>query len=307
VARETSEAELLSLALSVEKNSDHPLARAVVRRAEERGVQFVPAEQFDTTAGMGVTALVSGGVVLVGSCSLLQEMGFVIPAEVEAALVRFEEDGKTAILMASGGKMAGILAIADPLKTTSNAAVEALKSMGKKIVMITGDNRRTAEAVARQIGIETVIAEVLPQDKAAEVKALQEKGEIVAFVGDGINDAPALAQSDVGIAIGGGTDVAIESGDIVLIRDDFLDSVAAIQLSKKIMGRIRGNIFWVFAYNAALIPVAAGILYLPFGLTFRPEFAAFAMALSSVTVVSLSLLLKTYVPEVKMGIQKQGI
>lgn len=307
MARETSEAELLSLALSVEKNSDHPLARAVVRRAEERGVQFVPAEQFDTTAGMGVTALVSGGVVLVGSCSLLQEMGFVIPAEVEAALVRFEEDGKTAILMASGGKMAGILAIADPLKTTSNAAVEALKSMGKKIVMITGDNRRTAEAVARQIGIETVIAEVLPQDKAAEVKALQEKGEIVAFVGDGINDAPALAQSDVGIAIGGGTDVAIESGDIVLIRDDFLDSVAAIQLSKKIMGRIRGNIFWVFAYNAALIPVAAGILYLPFGLTFRPEFAAFAMALSSVTVVSLSLLLKTYVPEVKMGIQKQGI
>jgi Cu+-exporting ATPase len=176
--------------------------------------------------------------------------------------------------------------------------------MGIKIVMITGDNRRTADAIARQIGIDTVIAEVLPQDKTAEVKALQSKGEIVGFVGDGINDAPALAQSDVGIAIGGGTDVAIESGDIVLIRDDLLDSVAAIQLSKKVMGRIRGNIFWAFAYNAALIPVAAGILYGPFGITFRPEFAALAMALSSVTVVSLSLLLKTYVPDVKKGTGK---
>jgi Cu+-exporting ATPase len=167
--------------------------------------------------------------------------------------------------------------------------------------MITGDNRRTADAIARQVGIETVIAEVLPQDKEAQVKALQANGEVVAFVGDGINDAPALAQADVGIAVGSGTDVAIESGDIVLIRDDLLDAVAAIQLSKKVMGRIKGNIFWAFAYNAALIPVAAGILWLPFGILFRPELAALAMAASSVTVVSLSLLLKRYIPEAKKG------
>ncbi|MDD1703830.1 MAG: heavy metal translocating P-type ATPase [Methanoregula sp.] len=307
IALGTPEEELLSLALSVEKNSEHPLARAVVRKAEERGAKIAPADRFETSAGMGVVAQVSGREVLVGSRSLLMARGIVVPGNAEEALVRFEGDGKTAVLITAGGQVAGILAIADPLKETSKAAVAALKTMGKKIVMITGDNRRTAEAIARQIGIETVIAEDLPLDKAEEVKRLQEQGEIVAFVGDGINDAPALAQSDVGIAIGGGTDVAIESGDIVLIRDDLLDSVAAIQLSKKVMGRIRGNIFWAFAYNAALIPVAAGILYLPFGIMFRPEFGAFAMALSSVTVVSLSLLLKTYVPEVKLGIQKQGI
>ena len=176
--------------------------------------------------------------------------------------------------------MAGALAVADTLKETTQAAVTRLKTMGLKVVMITGDNRRTADAIARQIGIENVVAGVLPQDKAAHVRALQEKGEVVAFVGDGINDAPALAQADVGIAIGGGTDVAIESADIVLIKDNLLDSVAAIQLSKKVMGRIRGNIFWAFAYNAALIPVAAGILYPSFGITFRPELAALAMALS---------------------------
>jgi len=173
--------------------------------------------------------------------------------------------------------------------------------MGLTVVMITGDNRRTANAIAQQIGIERVVAEVLPQDKAAEVRALQGKGEIVAFVGDGINDAPALAQADVGIAIGSGTDVAIESGDIVLIKDDLLDAVASIQLSKKVMGRIRGNIFWAFAYNSALIPVAAGVLYPSFGIMFRPELAALAMALSSVTVVSLSLLLKKYLPDAKKG------
>jgi Cu+-exporting ATPase len=167
--------------------------------------------------------------------------------------------------------------------------------------MITGDNQRTADAIARRIGIKTVIAGVLPAQKEAEVRSLQEKGEVVAFVGDGINDAPALARADVGIAIGSGTDVAIESGDIVLIRSDLVDAVAAIQLSKKVMGRIKGNIFWAFAYNAALIPVAAGVLYPSFGIMFRPELAALAMAASSVTVVSLSLLLKTYIPESKKG------
>jgi Cu+-exporting ATPase len=231
----------------------------------------------------------------------MQEKGVLITGEIEARITAFEQDGKTAILIAAGGQVAGVIAIADTLKETSSESVRQLRAMGIHVVMITGDNKRTADAIARQIGIDRVVAEVLPADKAAEVKALQEKGEIVAFVGDGINDAPALAQADVGIAIGSGTDVAIESGDVVLIKDDLLDSVAAIQLSKKVMGRIKGNIFWAFAYNAALIPVGAGVLYPFFGFTFRPEFAALAMALSSVTVVSLSLLLKTYIPEAKKG------
>ncbi len=170
--------------------------------------------------------------------------------------------------------------------------------------MVTGDNRRTAEAIAHMLGIDRVVAEVLPGQKVAEVQALQEKGEIVAFIGDGINDAPALAQADVGIAIGGGTDVAVESGDIVLVRDDLIDAVAAIELSQKVMGRIRGNIFWAFAYNAALIPVGAGILYPLFGFMFR-QVAALAMAASSVTVVTLSLLLKGYIPEAKKGKSKE--
>jgi Cu+-exporting ATPase len=178
--------------------------------------------------------------------------------------------------------------------------------MGLSVMMITGDNERTANAIAREVGIEDVHAGVLPQAKAEEVRALQVRGEVVAFVGDGINDAPALAQADVGIAIGSGTDVAIESGDIVLVRDDLVDAVAAIELSRKVMTRIKQNLFWAFAYNAALIPLAAGVLYPFFGITFRPEYAALAMALSSVTVVSLSLMLKTYIPPVKRGIMLEA-
>ncbi|MFZ0004244.1 MAG: HAD-IC family P-type ATPase, partial [Methanoregula sp.] len=207
------------------------------------------------------------------------------------------------VLVAAGGTLAGLIAIADTLKETSADAVRRFRSHGIRAVMVTGDNRRTAEAIARTLGIDQVVAEVLPDQKVAEVKALQEKGEVVAFIGDGINDAPALAQADVGIAIGSGTDIAIESGDIVLVRDDLVDAVAAIELSQKVMGRIRGNIFWAFAYNAALIPVGAGILYPLFGFMFRPELAALAMAASSVTVVTLSLLLKGYIPEAKKGNQ----
>jgi len=192
-----------------------------------------------------------------------------------------------------------MIAITDTLKGTTKDAIKAFKDMKFNIFMITGDNIRTANAIAKQVGIVNVLAEVLPQDKANEVKKLQGKGEIVAFVGDGINDAPALAQADVGIAIGSGTDVAIETGDIVLIKDNLLDAVAAVQLSKKVISRIKQNIFWAFAYNTALIPVAAGILYPFFGITFKPEFAGLAMAMSSVTVVSLSLMLKKYVPPVK--------
>jgi Cu+-exporting ATPase len=191
------------------------------------------------------------------------------------------------------------------LKETTKSAIQKFKAMGLKVVMITGDNVRTAQAIARQIGIDVVRAEVLPQEKASEVKKLQAVGEVVAFVGDGINDAPALAQADVGIAIGSGTDVAIESGDVVLVKSDLLDSVAAVQLSKKVMSRIKQNLFWAFAYNTALIPVAAGVLYPFFGVTFRPEFAGLAMALSSVTVVTLSLLLKRYIPPAK-EVKKNG-
>jgi Cu+-exporting ATPase len=296
-----SEQTLLGFTASVEKNSQHPLAQAVVRKAISAGITIEQADHFDTFGGKGVVATVLKETILVGNRLLMEEKGVMIPIDVEARITSFEQDGKTAILVAAGNQMAGVIAIADTLKDTSRDAIRQLKAMGIQVVMITGDNKRTADAIARQIGIERVVAQVLPQDKAAEVKALQEKGEIVAFVGDGINDAPALAQADVGIAIGSGTDVAIESGDVVLIKDDLLDAVAAIQLSKKVMGRIKGNIFWAFAYNAALIPVAAGVLYPSFGFVFRPELAALAMALSSVTVVSLSLLLKKYIPDAKKG------
>jgi Cu+-exporting ATPase len=297
-----SESTLLGFAAAVETNSQHPLAEAVVRTAKNAGITLEKADHFDTYSGKGVVASVLGETILAGNRLLMQEKGVVIGDEIEKQLAAFEQDGKTAVLVAAANQLAGVIAIADTLKETSGESVRQLKSMGIQVVMITGDNSRTAHAIARKIGIERVVAEVLPQDKAIEVKSLQEKGEIVAFVGDGINDAPALAQADVGIAIGSGTDVAIESGDVVLIKDDLLDAVAAIQLSKKVMGRIKGNIFWAFAYNAALIPVGAGVLYPFYGFTFRPELAALAMALSSVTVVTLSLLLKNYIPEAKKGI-----
>jgi Cu+-exporting ATPase len=294
-----SEETLLSFAASVEKNSQHPLAQAVVRLAESRAVNIEPAEQFDTFGGRGVSAMVLSEIVLVGNRAFLQEKGVILLEGLDERITVLEQEGKTAVLVAAGGQMAGVIAIADPLKGSTKDAITQFKKMGVRIVMITGDNKRTADAIARKIGIDRVIAEVLPQDKEAEVKKLQSQGEIVAFVGDGINDAPALAQADVGIAIGSGTDVAIESGDIVLMNDDLLDSVAAVQLSKKVMGRIKGNIFWAFAYNAALIPVAAGVLYPSFGITFSPELAALAMAASSVTVVTLSLLLTKYIPDAK--------
>jgi Cu+-exporting ATPase len=200
------------------------------------------------------------------------------------------------MLVALDGKASGVLAISDQLKSSAVEAVAELKKMGLKVVMITGDNARSAAAVAGQLGIDQVLSEVLPEEKAMEIKRLRQAGNRVAFVGDGINDAPALAESDVGIAIGSGTDVAIETGEIVLMKGDLRDAVAAIQLSRKVISRIKLNIFWAFAYNAALVPVAAGGLYLNFGITFRPELAGLAMALSSVTVISFSLLLKKYIP-----------
>jgi Cu+-exporting ATPase len=290
------EDDVLRVAAGLERNSQHPLAEAVVKRAAERGLALEAVEGFDTYEGRGVGGAVGGRAALVGNRLLMQEKGVSVPAGAEQRLSALELEGKTAVLVARGGRLLGVLAIADALKPTSKAAVEALKGMGLHVVMLTGDNSRTASAIAKQAGIVNVRAEVLPKDKVDEVKALQGKGGVVAFVGDGINDAPALAQADVGIAIGSGTDVAIESGEVVLMRDDLMDSVAAIRLSRKVMTRIKENLFWAFAYNTALIPLAAGVFIPFFGVTMPPELAGLAMAMSSVTVVSLSLMLRRYDP-----------
>ncbi len=291
------ESQLLQMAASVEKNSQHPLAEAVVRKAGEKQIDILPSQNFDTHGGKGVSAKVGEAEVIIGTRFLLKERGISYSQDIEDKMLKLENEGKTAVLITISGEVKGIMAIADALKETSEEAIAELKKMGLEVAMITGDNKRTANAIAKKIGITRVLAEVLPGDKAVEVKKLQKKGEVVAFVGDGINDAPALAQADVGIAIGSGTDVAIESGDIVLMKDDLNDAVGGIQLSTKVMSRIKQNLFWAFAYNTALIPVAAGVLT-PFGFNFKPEFAGLAMAMSSVTVISLSLMLKRYNPPV---------
>ena len=220
-------------------------------------------------------------------------------SELEKEASALESQGLTVVAVVWAGSPAGLLGISDRLKETAGPAIQGLARMGLKTVMITGDQARAAKPKADRLGIGRVLAQVLPQDKAREVKRLQGEGQVVAMVGDGINDAPALAQAEVGIAMSGGTDVAMESGDIVLMKDDLTDAVAAIQLSKKVMTRIKQNLFWAFAYNTALIPLAAGILHPLWGLTFRPELAGLAMAMSSVTVVTLSLTLKGYTPPIK--------
>ncbi|MGA3173147.1 MAG: heavy metal translocating P-type ATPase [Syntrophorhabdales bacterium] len=289
-------ARFLGLAASIEKYSPHPLAAAICAAARERHIEVPESTDPDTFAGKGVTAHVDGMSAAVGNRLFLSERGIALPGDMEERISALEAEGKTVVAVALDGRAAGLIAIADTLKPTTPEAVRAFKRLGLKVVMITGDNERTAQAVARQAGIDEVAAEVMPQDKAAEVKRLQEKGNVVAFVGDGINDAPALAQADVGIAIGSGTDVAVESAQMVLIRNDLKDAVAGIELSRKVMARIKQNIFWAFAYNTALIPVASGVLYPFFGITMKPEWAGLAMAMSSVTVVSLSLMLKRYRP-----------
>ncbi|HWQ20898.1 MAG TPA: heavy metal translocating P-type ATPase [Methanotrichaceae archaeon] len=293
------EKELLRLAASAEKNSEHPLAEAIVRKAASDGLALAEVSRFDEVAGKGIITSIDGKEVVAGNRMLLSDQGVTVPDEALSQASEFQEQGKTAILIGIDGKVSGIIAIADKLKGSAGEAVAELKKMNLMVVMITGDNARSAAVVAEQIGIDKVFAEVLPEQKAAEVKKLQDQGNVVSFVGDGINDAPALAQSDVGIAIGSGTDVAIETGEIVLIRDDLMDAVAAVQLSRKVISRVKLNIFWAFAYNAALIPLAAGVLYPSFGITFRPEFAGLAMAMSSITVITLSLMLKRYTPPAK--------
>ncbi len=299
IAFDGGETEVLKIAAIAEKRSEHPLAEAIVKRAESEGIDIEEPEKFEAIAGKGVVASLNGDRILVGSRKLMMEHGLAVDGKIEETLRTLEKEAKTAILVASNGKIVGAVGIADTIKESAKETIEELHKMGKKVAMITGDNRRTAEAIARKLGIDTVLAEVLPHQKAEEVKRLQEQGEIVAFVGDGINDAPALAQADLGIAMGSGTDVALESGEIVLMRDDLRDVVAAIQLSEKTLSKIKQNLFWALIYNTILIPVAAGLLYPFFGIVFLPEWAAAAMATSSVSVVTNSLLMKNYVPPIK--------
>jgi Cu+-exporting ATPase len=297
---------LLEIAASLEKSSQHPVAEAIVHHAQNKGIAFSEAKQFDTIEGRGVKGMLDGKRVLAGNPAFMEENNIVYPTEAQSEVSRIEKEGKSVTLIAYDRKILGLIGVADTIKTTSERAISELKRMGLELIMLTGDNEYTAKAIAAKLGIERVRAGVLPKDKAQEVKRIQEGGRVVSFVGDGINDAPALAQADVGIAIGGGTDIAIESGDIILMQGDMMDAAAAVQLGRKVMSRIKQNLFWAFAYNTALIPVAAGLLYPFLGITFRPELAGFAMAMSSVTVVTLSLLLKRYVPAAKRMTGRKG-
>ncbi|MBC7226421.1 MAG: copper-translocating P-type ATPase [Thermoflexales bacterium] len=277
-AEGVSEEDLLRLAGSAERGSEHPLGRAVVERAQARGLALADPAEFQALRGRGVVATVNGTRVLVGSRRLMEEHGL-DPAPLENVLRRLEEEGKTAILVAVDGRIAGVLAVADPLKEDAVAAIGALHQLGLRTAMLTGDNRRTAEAVARRVGIDEVRAEVLPEGKVAEVRRLQEQYGRVAFVGDGINDAPALKGADVGIAIGTGTDIAIEAGDVTLVRGELAGVVEAVRLSQATFRKIRQNLFWAFFYNVVMIPLAVmGWMH--------PVLAEIAMATSSVTVVT---------------------
>ena len=287
--------DVLRLAAITEKSSEHPLGEAIVRGAKEEGLSVGDTDDFEAIPGHGVRATYQGQTILLGNRRLMQQQNIDI-GNLSKKMEQLEGEGKTAMLMAVDSKAAGIIAVADTLKENAKAAVERLQQMGVQVAMITGDNQRTAEAIARQVGIKTVLAEVLPKDKAAEVIKLQEKGLKVAMVGDGINDAPALAQANVGIAIGSGTDVAKETGDIILIKDDIRDVVGAIEIGRATMRKIKQNLVWAFVYNITGIPLAAGILYPFTGLLVSPELASFFMAMSSLSVTMNTLLLKRYQP-----------
>ena len=289
-----NEDEVLMLAASLEKPSGHVLSDAMVGAAKERGVSLKQLQQFETISGEGVVGKIEEGLtILAGNRRLMQERTIDIEIA-EGDLDRLEKQGKTITLVAKDDKLIGLVAVRDTLKEFSKTLIDKLNKMGKDVIMMAGDNRRTAVAIAKEIGIEKVLAEVLPKDKMDEIKKLQNEGFKVAFVGDGINDAPALSQADLGIAIGGGTDIAVESGDIILIKDDLRDVATAIELSGYAMKKIKQNLFWAFFYNIIGIPVAAGLLYPFTGFLLSPIIAGAAMAFSSVSVVSNSLLMKRY-------------
>jgi Cu+-exporting ATPase len=285
--------QILKIAASLEKNSEHPLARAIVEKAQRENVNLDIVTDFKVIPGKGVEAKLDGKKVYLGTRKLLEKNNIDI-SKANKITTNLEKQGKTAIILAQAKKVLGVIAIADTLKDHAKEAVSRLKKLGKKVYIITGDNKRVGQAIAKEVGADNVLAEVLPQEKSAEIKKLQQKGNIVAMTGDGINDAPALAQADVGIAIGSGTDIAMETGSIVLVKDDLRDVVKAIELSGYISRKIKQNLFWAFAYNVVSIPIAAGLLYPATGWLLSPSIAAAAMAFSSVSVVLNTLLMKRY-------------
>lgn len=292
-----TEEELLCVAASAEKPSEHPLAHAIVEESQARHIPLCPVSGFHSVPGGGIQATLSGEAVLAGNAGYLAQNGVSLAA-MEADAHRLAEDGKTPLFFAESGRLLGCVAVADVVKPDSAKAIAALRRMGRRVVLLTGDNQRTANAIARQIGVDQVIAQVLPQDKAKCVAQLQQQGQRVAMVGDGVNDAPALAQADVGLAIGAGTDIAIESADVVLMKSSLLDIPAAMDLSRAVLRNIQQNLFWAFFYNSIGIPVAAGVLYPALHLTLNPMLAAAAMSLSSVCVVSNALRLRGWKPPV---------
>ncbi|MEE8174269.1 MAG: copper-translocating P-type ATPase, partial [Dehalococcoidia bacterium] len=293
-----SQEEVLRLAAVAEKNSEHPLGEAIIRGARGRGLEPEDADSFNAIPGQGVEAQLGGRSILLGNRRLMAERKISLDGLI-SEVERLESEGKTTMFVAVDGAPAGIVAVADTLKETSALAVKELHRMGIQVAMITGDNRRTAEAIARKVGIDRVLAEVLPEDKANEVKKLQAEGLKVAMVGDGINDAPALAQADAGIAIGSGTDVAKETGHVILIKDDLMDVVAALQISRQTLRLIKQNLGWAFGYNTLAIPIGAGLLYPFFSQMVSPELAAVLMATSSLSVTLNTLRMRGYIPPIR--------
>jgi len=297
VALQGSEDDLLAIAASGESSSEHPVARAIVRAAEIRGLARRAVSSFDALPGMGMSAIVDEKTVVMGNPTLFNRQGIDTTAA-SNAMEDISSAGGSPVLVAVNGRLAGVIGVADEIKPESAAAIDAIRRMGIEVVMMTGDNARTADAVAKSVGIERVLAEVLPSDKAREVQRLQESGGIVGMVGDGINDAPALAQADVGIAVGSGTDIAIEAADITLLRGDLRRVVTTITLSRATIRTVRQNLFWAFVYNAIGIPIAAGLLYPATGWLLSPVLASAAMSLSSVSVLTNSLRLRSFHPPV---------
>ena len=290
-----TEEELLAIAASAEKGSEHPLGEAIVKEAEDRKIELKKLDKFVAIPGHGIEVIIDGKDIFLGNKKLMDRNSINL-LDLEEKSNVLATEGKTPMFISINNKIAGIIAVADTVKENSKKAIEILHKMGVEVAMITGDNKKTAQAIATQVGIDRVFAEVLPKDKAAEVKRLQEEGRKVAMVGDGINDAPALAQSDVGIAIGSGTDVAIESADIVLMKSDLMDVPTAIKLSRETIKNIKQNLFWAFGYNVLGIPVAMGVLFLFGGPLLSPMIAGGAMSISSVSVITNALRLKGFKP-----------
>ncbi|MDH5734285.1 MAG: heavy metal translocating P-type ATPase, partial [Candidatus Bathyarchaeota archaeon] len=296
--------EVLKMAAVAERRSEHPLGEAILRRAKEEEINTPEAKFFKTMPGKGVEAKYKLKHILVGNRGLMEDHRISID-HLEGTVERLEKEGKTVMILAVNRKVSGLIAVADTLKQYSKEVVQELHKMNLDVVMLTGDTERTAYAVAEQVGIDKVLAEVLPEEKVNQIKDLQNEGKIVAMVGDGINDAPAITQADVGIAIGSGTDVAIEAGDIVLIREDLHDVIASIQLSRQTLRKIKQNLFWAFFYNVLSIPIAAGVLFPFFEILLRPEISAIAMILSDITVAGNSLLLRRFVPKIRLDTSKK--